>query len=102
MKELELPKQDKLSVNTEQEKRKEIVHVGRIKRGDGHKIWQLNLKTQELTEAEFNEEVVDFTTGAVKRKIIIKEDHWYESALNRQNAFRKFNNRAKKIVQNLK
>lgn len=89
----------KVHVETQQEKQKKF--IGSIKKYPGHYIWQINLRTQELTKVEFDEEAINFETGAAERKIITKEGHWYCSALNRKSAFNRFNKMAKSFVKRL-
>ncbi len=57
-----------------------------IKKRKGHSLWQINLRTQEISTIAHSEEV--FT----------EENHWYCSALNKENAFRKFNLMAKQAI----
>lgn len=102
MKELESHIPEEIELRVERQHKKQVDYVGSFIRHNGHTIWQLNLKTQEITPAEFSEEVIDFETKASKRKIIAKPGHWYCSALNIKTAFKKFNKMAKVFVERQK
>ena len=57
----------------------------------GHRFFQLNKATREISEPEFEDIVVDITKpDHVIKKIIIKEGHLYTSALNKKNAEKHF------------
>ena len=62
-----------------------------IRKKKGHKVFELNLDTQEIQEAEFHvEKVVDLNDALrERRKIIIKKNCLYIQALNEKNALRK-------------
>lgn len=99
MKELNNHIQEEIELRIQNEQKKGVDFIGSIVRHPGHTIWQLNIRTQDITPAEFDEEVIDFNTGKPKRKIIQKSAHWYCSALNKESAFRRFNKMAKEFVE---
>lgn len=69
----------------------EQIHI--LKTHPGCTIYELDLRSQKISV--FN----DFKSmGAGIIRYEPKEDHWYESAINEQSAFKKFNKRAMKIV----
>lgn len=102
MKEFEPNNPEQIELRVEKQHKKAVDFVGSFIKYPGHTVWEINLKSQEITPAEFSEEVVDFTTGAIKRKIIAKPAHWYCSALNKKAAFNKFNKMAKAFVEKQK
>lgn len=86
----------KMHVETQQEKQK--THLGSFKKHPGHTIWQINLRTQVISEVEFTEEYATMD-GDITRNILRKEYHWYCSALNKTSAFNKFNKMAKFAIE---
>lgn len=102
MKELEPHNPEQIELRVEKQHKKQADFIGRFVKHPGHTIWELNLRTQEITAAEFSEEVIDFETGAAKRKIIAKPQHWYCSALNQKTAFNKFNKMARLALERQK
>ena len=97
MKELKshIKEEVKMHVETKQEKQK--ILFDSFERQPGQQVWELDLKTQEIRLAEFSNEYASID-GSVTRDIIMKDNCWYEPALNKENAFRRFNNRARFIV----
>lgn len=69
-----------------------------FKRWNGHIIWELNQKTQEIKRAEFKEENVSLT-GKVTRTILSKPFHLYCSALNEKAAFKRFNEMSRVLFE---
>lgn len=53
----------------------------------GHKIYELNLVTLDMTELEDS----DMTTEGEKKVVVIKDNHLYCTALNEKNAIKRFN-----------
>lgn len=94
MKELSSHIKESVKIHVERQHEKHRKHVGSFIKHNGHTIWQVDLKTQEITPAEFSE---TFATigGGVTRNIVKKDNHWYCSALNKKSAFNKFNKMAK-------
>jgi len=89
-------------VEVQQEKKLSL--GGQHKPHKGHKVWEYNMATNEIQEAEM-EVLPAIFKGAVKRhlngfpcdipagvrqKLIVKENCRYESALNIKNALKKF------------
>lgn len=92
MKELENNKPDKPEIKAEQQIKKEkLIH--RFKIHPGHRVWQIDLTTKIITEATDYEEYVEVKKNgrSVKRKkLVVKENHLYCSALNADNADKHF------------
>lgn len=89
----------KIRVETQQEKQK--LYTGSLKRHPGQTIYQVDLRTQTISKADFDESAIIFETGEAERKITRKENHWYCAALNEKNAFKKFNYMAKQVFEKL-
>lgn len=96
MKEIEVKKNDLeivSKINKQQEK--QTKHVGRIMPHSGHKCFELDLTTGEVKEASYSEEAVNFTDAkngirSINRKVIVKENCKYLTALNKNNAIKHF------------
>lgn len=99
VKELSSHIKEEIKIHAEQQQEKQLKYLGSLKRHNGHDIWEIDLKTGKISKAEFSDEAVNFETGVAERKIITKENHWYCSALNNENAFKKFNAKAKTLIQ---
>lgn len=59
---------------------------------DGHTMFQYNKETMQLDKAKFEDATVDYIIGSdnnIQKKIIVKKDCFYLSALNVDNAVRK-------------
>ena len=99
MKELNSHIKEEIKVHAQKQVEKRRKHIGSLITHSGHKIWQLNLKTQEISPAEFSDEYANIN-GTITRNIIKKDNYWYVSALNKQNAFKQFNKMAKTFLEN--
>jgi len=90
MKELNIEPKTKTELSVKQEK--EIKHelVGEIIPHEGHSIWEINNKTNEIKKAQFSNVTYTFG-GEIKREIITKKGHSYVGALNKKNALKKYN-----------
>jgi hypothetical protein len=90
---------EKKSVDTEQVTKKEVEKklqkLATIKPQRGHKLFEVNSETKEITEAEF--EILDIKyedardNKQVRKKVICKPGHIYVSALNKKNVIKKLN-----------
>lgn len=94
MKELEQKTKEDIEIIQQQQIKKQLKHIGSIQPHSGHTCFEYNTKTGELIPAKFKEEAVNFEDAAkgivsMKRKIIIKEDCIYVTALNKKNAIKK-------------
>lgn len=84
------PDQDKVVITKEVQERKQQKQ-GTIKRHKGHTLFELNLKTKEIKKAVF--ESVDYVVGeknSTRLKVIENKNCIYISALNENNALKKF------------
>ena len=85
------------------EQRKEISRIGSVRRLPGLKLYEYDLTTGEIREADVQTEATLKFDGPVGRtgKVDAKELCLYVQALNRENAARKFRDMIrKKSVQN--
>jgi hypothetical protein len=74
--------------------KKELKLLGTIKPQKGHKCFEYNLKTNEVSEATYTESEITILSSSMfapKRKINVKEDCIYITALNKENAWKKIN-----------
>ena len=88
MKELELKDKEKLEVVDNQKKQIEHELVGYLMPYNGHKVWEINIETGEIAEAKYSSNSYK-AFGENKKEIIIKDNFYYVSALNKKNAFKK-------------
>lgn len=102
MKEIDPHIPEQIELRVEKQHKKQADFIGRFINYPGHTIWELNLRTQEIVPAEFSEEVIDFETGAPKKRIISKPKYWYCSALNKKTAFKRFNEMARLVMERQK
>lgn len=85
------------------EQRKEISRIGSVRRLPGLKLYEYDLTTGEIREADVQTEATMKLDGPVGRtgKVDAKELCLYVQALNRENAARKFRDMIRrKSVQN--
>jgi len=81
----------------QKEVKKSINYLGSLKPHKGQKLFELNIETSEVKPVEYKETEV-LISGDVRKKYVIKPNHWYAVALNKVNAERKFLNRLKNIT----
>lgn len=102
------PKKDNTEVVQVQQENK-LTLGGHHKPHKGHKVWEFNTVTNEIQEAEMEILPTPFARKTkaligvyeeeipigVRKKLIVKENCRYESALNIKNALKKFGINAK-------
>lgn len=91
MKEIEVLQKDKISIYKQQEQKKELKLYARLLPNRGHILYEINTKNLDIQEASFNKTDIHFTKLNVKKSVIMKEDCFYISALNKKNAMKKYN-----------
>jgi len=114
MKELNQPIKDKVNIVDQRQVEKQTL-VGTLRPKPGHKCYQLDLSTKEITEAEYREVNVELTketvsilpgvevinrktdkkigvtlNAGVKKELVVKPNCLYTVALNPKNADKKF------------
>jgi len=90
-------KQEIQSVVVKQEQQ-ELKYLGTLKPKRGHQLWEINIATREIKLAEFTqdkptikwEDATKPTTVNKKKKLQIRPDCIYISALNQKSAFKRF------------
>lgn len=98
MKELSSHIKESIKIHAERQQEKQRKHIGSFIKHNGHTIWQIDLRTQEITPAEFSEEFATIE-GGITRNIVKKDNHWYCTALNKKTAFNRFNKMAKIFLE---
>lgn len=93
MKELENRPKDEIVVTAEAKQQKEFKHQGSVIPHPGHTLFEYSIKENTIRKASFSESNIDFTAAekgqiARKRKVMMKPDCVYVSALNHKNATR--------------
>lgn len=86
---------DKIEIVGQAEKKYQVNKLATINPHKGHILYEFNLIKKEITVAEFDKQDVEMLklkkewTGVTK-KVIVKPDCIYISALNKKNAIKKF------------
>lgn len=85
--------QEEIILVRQSEQKKRSKHVDSLRPHKGEKVWELDLKTKMISEAKFDSIVR--VLGAkgfthVRKKIIARDYCLYETAINVENARRKF------------
>jgi hypothetical protein len=99
---------DKIEIVGQAEKKHQVSKIGTIRPHKGHTLFQINLESGEVTEAEFDRQDVDFKElkkeessrlkpGVIK-KVVVKKGCIYVSALNKTNAIKKFAKQAQQLL----
>jgi len=90
----ELEKYSKISTESEVVVpiKTELKLIGTLKPNKGHKCFEINTMTNEICEAEFFDDVVSMFSSSYERrkKLKIKEGCVYVTALNKENAMKKY------------
>lgn len=90
MKELEIKNHNPIELSVKQKKQVEYELIGKIIPHENHTIWQINIETLEITKAKFSNATFVVIGQQNKKELIIKDGHYYVSALNKKNALKKF------------
>jgi hypothetical protein len=86
----------KIEISKEQEKKTEIQFDSNIIPHRGHTLFEIDVLTQKVSRAEFEQEDVLFSLNfskeslAINKRVIKKEGVFYVSALNEKSALKKF------------
>lgn len=86
-----LPAQEQV---TQAEVKKQVRHLGTINPHNGHTLYEYEVATKEIREAEFTKQDLNFPLklgekASVNKKVVVKEGCVYIPALNKANALRK-------------
>jgi hypothetical protein len=97
MNELKIKEKDKLEVQQEKQQESKLIHDAVIVPHRGHKIYEININTNEINEANFEKKDYVFNpkwtrlSASNSESTIIKNSNcFYVSALNKKNAIKKF------------
>lgn len=90
MKELQNIQSDKTELHAVKPIKKELKHLGEVRLQKGQRMWEMDLVTRIIKEAEYEDVVAEYVGGGVRRKLITKENHLYAPAINAKNADKKF------------
>lgn len=66
--------------------------VGSVTPSRGHRVYQLDTETGEITEAHVEGKIVELPNGRteIRKQIFIRDKFLYVSALNKRNAVKRF------------
>jgi hypothetical protein len=73
--------------------------LGSISPKKGHRLFQLNTETGEVTEAHVEGKLIEMPDGRkeIRKQVFIREKFLYISALNKKNAIKRFARMAQMI-----
>ncbi len=73
--------------------------LGSVSPNKGHRLFQLNTETGEVTEAHVEGKLVEMPDGRkeIRKQVFIREKFLYISALNKKNAIKRFARMAQMI-----
>lgn len=103
MKEIQSKENDiEIVTQVEAEKHYRLKKLGAKTLHEGHSCFELDLNTGLINYAKYIEEAVTFEDAqkgiqGVKRKLLVKDNHVYVTALNIKNAHKKFTKHLKGI-----
>jgi hypothetical protein len=79
---------DEIKENTEPTNK----FVGSVTPSRGHRVYQLDTETGEITEAHVEGKIIELPNGRseIRKQIFIRDKFLYVSALNKRNAVKRF------------
>ena len=89
-KELQNNIKEKVEISIQKDVEKKAELVGRIFPHNNHKVFEINNKTLSIDLAKFESDNYVFNKGDKNKKIVINKNCSYISALNKNNALKKF------------
>jgi hypothetical protein len=93
---LDLHEQDKTEIHARKQEGRQKQYIRSLRLQRGQKVWELDMATQQIKEAEYEKAAVNFalaadgTPSVMHHQLIVRENCLYEVALNANNARRKF------------
>lgn len=77
----------------------ETKFLGSVSPNKGHKIYQLDTETGEISEAHVEGKVIELPDGRkeIRKQIFVRDKFLYVSALNKRNAVKRFARMAKML-----
>jgi hypothetical protein len=91
-KEIELGVREEIHISKETEQKFQEKHIGSIHPHRGHSLFEINLETGTIEPAECTKTdyvVNKDSSGSTNKKVVMKPDCVYISALNKDNALKK-------------
>ena len=86
----EISPSDKVEIVAETKVKKQVTHIGSLRKIAGLTLYQFNVRTKELKKAEFVLQRAEYAKGgAIRRQVKLEADCVYIQALNEKNAKRK-------------
>jgi hypothetical protein len=75
-----------------EKKEPETKLLGSVSPNKGHRIFQLDTETGEVTEAHVEARIVDLPNGRkeIRKQVYVRDKFLYISALNKKNAIKRF------------
>lgn len=104
MKEINTSNFESTEIVDQVKQEKKTVLVNRLLPKQGHKCFQYNVESNELTYAKFVESNIDFESAAqgnivARRKVLIVDSCMYVTALNFKNAIKHLQNILEKKIE---
>lgn len=77
----------------------ETKFLGSVSPNKGHKIYQLDTETGEISEAHVEGKIIELPDGRkeIRKQIFVRDKFLYVSALNKRNAIKRFARMAKML-----
>lgn len=85
----------KSEVETVQQKKNELKHIGSLKKVPGHTLFSFNYDTGEIKRAEFERNVTLNIYGQpiYEERVLVEKSCYYEQALNEKNFIKRLKRR---------
>lgn len=83
-------KRNQIEISTKKKQQIEHTLQGQLHPKPNHRIWQINITTEEITEAKFEQTAVLIPGKKTTPRMIINKGCIYIPALNKINALKKF------------
>ena len=86
-------------MNEMENKGPETKFLGSVSPNKGHKIYQLDTETGEISEAHVEGKIIELPDGRkeIRKQIFVRDKFLYVSALNKRNAIKRFARMAKML-----
>lgn len=81
---------DKIEIVNQEQENYQLNNLGSLLLKNGMKIFEINIKEKTIEDAQYDDEVYKVFEKTTNRKIIVKENCVYITAINKKNAVRKF------------
>jgi hypothetical protein len=80
-----------MSVGFEKQEEKKNKLIGTLLPGDGHTLWKINVHTLQLEPIDDDDLIKEIGFNeSVNKRLLVKDGYLYCSALNKQNAIKRF------------